>query len=142
MHINLPRHDESHVLPLPRTPVRILVGDPLDLKSVVEAHFRAQEKNSWDTPITPRDEDCYEKVTHHVRLALLDLQIQMDAIVLDEEGPESPNLNNAALYEQALEGLPWAAACKPTTATRATITKAASPLPLPPSLVDDRLSQK
>mmetsp|Transcript_18063 Transcript_18063/g.32357 ORF Transcript_18063/g.32357 Transcript_18063/m.32357 type:complete len:194 (-) Transcript_18063:67-648(-) len=98
MHINLRRDEESYVFPLPRTPIRILIGEALDLNPTIEAHYRSVEKNKdWKAVFDPTDEDLYEKVTEKIRKNLLDLQGKMDKIIIEEEGTESASLRAWAL---------------------------------------------
>ncbi|GAB5371507.1 hypothetical protein AAMO2058_001585800, partial [Amorphochlora amoebiformis] len=103
MHVNMPRHEECYVIPLPREPIRVLVGDPIDLQTILDSHLRARKNNSgWGEPFPPGDEDAYEKVTNQIREALCGLQSCMDEIVIQEDGPDSPSLSNKSLYHAAL----------------------------------------
>jgi len=103
MHINLPRHEECYAIPLPRVPIRILVGDPVDVTHLLEAHIRGIESNpGWGDPFPPPDETAYERVAEAVHSAMKDLQREMDEIIIAEEGTQSPSLSNAYLYEKAL----------------------------------------
>jgi len=121
------------------------VGDPIDFTDTVEAHISCRDVNhGWGDPFPPSDEYAYQRITEQVRDAMKELQLELDHIILEEEGVTSPSLDNLVFYEAALRSVPESLAAselRPSELTPSPQRSAPTPLPLPFSNDSDDCSK-